>query len=434
MRKPGITIRGHRISFSAQVFLWPVLVFAALLFAQSLKMAVSYMVFIFVLLMPIGTILQLLAALLFIRTSVRTETDTVEKLSPTGFSAIVSNDCILPFPLVEAELLLPDERGISCAGKTFTLSIAPLSGCVIDRSVSFSFRGEYRVGIRSVTVCDCFHAVMLRIPCEKYTELFVLPRRFELPPRPHSAESELDTQRVMRAKGSDNTELSDIRTYLSGDSLKSIHWKLSSKSEELIVKDYSRNKGNSVCILCDLEPHFANAGETGTILRPLPEYAEIIDMLATDLVIETCIASVLRELRAGNDVTLMWMRDGYPREALLTSIADFDRIYRQFAFAPLDTTGKHISKLAAACTDIENSSLIFVSAHMDPAIAAEYQALTLLYGGTSKPPELLCCTDKSLFASDPDAEKQYRDCIYELESCGITVEMIRRRQTSVRTS
>ncbi len=431
MRKPILNIRGYSIALSSQFFLWPILLFAALLFAQSLKMAVSHMVFVFVLLMPIGAIVQPLLAIVFIRTSARIEKTTVEKHTPVQFNAIVSNSSILPFPFIEAELSLPDDRGIGCTSKRFILSLAPFAGCSIDRSLEFSFRGEYRVGIRAISVCDYFRTVKIAIPCDRYCDLFVLPRRFELPPRPNAYESELETQHVMRAIGSDNTELSDIRSYINGDSLKSIHWKLSSKSEDLIVKDYSRNNGNSVCILCDLEPHYANLGEREPITAPLPEYAEIIDMLSTDLVIETCIASALRELRAGNDVTLMWMSGGAPASAELHSLTDFNALYRRFATAPLDPIDKQLTKLVLEKRNTENLSLILVTAYLDAASAVEYAALAALYNESgAKAPELLYCADDSLFIKDEAADKRQRDCILELERAGISVISIDREPRS----
>jgi electron transport complex protein RnfG len=54
----------------------------------------------------------------------------------------------------------------------------------------------------------------------------------------------------------DKLEVSDIRDYRNGDSLKSIHWKLSSKSETFIVKDYNTGTSNQTVVFCDLTPHF----------------------------------------------------------------------------------------------------------------------------------------------------------------------------------
>ncbi len=422
MRAPTIKLKGYSIAVSSQFFIWLILIFATLLFAQSLKLPVSNMLFRFTLVMPIGALIQPVLAAIFIRTSVNLEKVTVEKHTPIELKAIISSSCILPFPFIEAELYIPDERGISCTSKSFILSLPPLGAYSINRSVEFSFRGEYCVGIKSISVCDFFRTVKITIPCERYENIFVLPRRFELAPRQTTQDSMLEREHVIRAKGSDNTELSDIRDYINGDSLKRIHWKLSLKTDELFVKEYSQNNGSSVCILCDLEPHYANLGEKEPIAAPLPEYAQIIDMLNTDLVVETCIACTLRELNSGNDVTLMWISDGKPHKSELHSIKDFDNVYRHFATAPLDKAEKHLTSLLLAKPEGNSSSLILVTAYIDEETASEYSSVAAMYHelGT-KAPEMLYCADESLFVEDEESKKRLNDCLYELERAGISV-------------
>ena len=46
---------------------YPLIVIAGLLFAQSLKLPVSYMVFVFILLWPVALAVQFIAAALFLR-------------------------------------------------------------------------------------------------------------------------------------------------------------------------------------------------------------------------------------------------------------------------------------------------------------------------------------------------------------------------------
>lgn len=40
-------------------------------------------------------------------------------------------------------------------------------------------------------------------------------------------------------KGTDASEMFDIRSYVPGDDIRSIHWKLSGKTDELIVRQAS---------------------------------------------------------------------------------------------------------------------------------------------------------------------------------------------------
>ena len=44
---------------------------------------------------------------------------------------------------------------------------------------------------------------------------------------------------IQNRKGNDPSEIFDIREYVPGDDIRSIHWKLSSKTDTLILKEAS---------------------------------------------------------------------------------------------------------------------------------------------------------------------------------------------------
>lgn len=56
---------------------------------------------------------------------------------------------------------------------------------------------------------------------------------------------------VLNRKGNDPSEMFDIREYVPGDDIRSIHWKLSSKTEELILRQPSEPSHYDVAILPD---------------------------------------------------------------------------------------------------------------------------------------------------------------------------------------
>ncbi|MCI8387541.1 MAG: DUF58 domain-containing protein [Clostridiales bacterium] len=415
--KPRINLP---ISFTMRAWMYPVIVIAALFLAQSLKLPISNMVFLFVLLLPLGTALQLIAAALAIHISVNTDSEAVQKRTPVSVSFIISNSCPLPFPFIEAEMLLPDERGAKCVPNHVGFTLIPLSGCEIRRAAKFAFRGVYSVGLTRLCIYDCFRMVKLNLNFNRYSDIFVIPRRYELPPKPLSSESEQSTQTVVRQSGQDNTELSDIRAYINGDSLKSIHWKLSSKSQDLIVKDFSRNTGNSVYIICDLEPHYRNDPDA-QLRKPLPEYEDIIDNLNSDLVVEKCLAAALRELRALNTVNLLWFelsKDGaVPVSCTMTSTADLEACFRRFASAPLVETDKQSHKLASLIPAADGSSLIFVTSCIDSIAVEDYTMLAAANRSLgAKTVELMYCIDESLYLQDPEAEREQGSRLHKLSS------------------
>ena len=77
--------RRGKLSLTARAWIYPVLLVVTLIFAQTLKQPVSHMIFVFVLLMPIGIALQFIAAVLSIRVSVRCGAETAEKNTPVSY-------------------------------------------------------------------------------------------------------------------------------------------------------------------------------------------------------------------------------------------------------------------------------------------------------------------------------------------------------------
>ena len=54
-----------------------------------------------------------------------------------------------------------------------------------------------------------------------------------------------------RRKGNDPTELFDLRGYEEGDTLTAIHWKLSAKMDDLVVRESSHPTDYDIVLLCD---------------------------------------------------------------------------------------------------------------------------------------------------------------------------------------
>lgn len=69
--------------------------------------------------------------------------------------------------------------------------------------------------------------------------------------------------RMQNRKGKDPSEMSDIREYAPGDDTRSIHWKLSSKIDQLIVREASEPFHYHVVLL----PDFGRTTASGTISR-----------------------------------------------------------------------------------------------------------------------------------------------------------------------
>lgn len=247
--EPVFTVT-HR--FTAYVIIFVV----SLVFTQALLSKVSNIFFWFIFILPWVLLIYVLLAKGALSVSMLSDTVTIEKNTPYTYEFRIDNHSPLSIPFIDAMVSIPQSNSVRCSDRTVRLSVAPLTGYHLKNTVSFRFRGTYDIGIRCFYVYDFFRIFRVRVDVENLTTVYVLPRRLTLEEASAHAVSD-DTARTVKSPLTvDKLEVSDIRDYQNGDSLKSIHWKLSSKSENFIVKDYNTGTSNQTVVFCDLTPHY----------------------------------------------------------------------------------------------------------------------------------------------------------------------------------
>lgn len=113
--------------------------------------------------------------------------------------------------------------------------------------------GETRIQCKKVLIQDLLG--LYRIPVEHFPE-----QRVIVYPKETDIQTELSRQTVGSAreegfmqnrKGNDASEMFELREYIPGDDIRSIHWKLSSKTEDLILREASDPAHYNVVLLID---------------------------------------------------------------------------------------------------------------------------------------------------------------------------------------
>ena len=94
---------------------------------------------------------------------------------------------------------------------------------------------------------------------------------------------------------SKQNEYGDIRQYRPGDGIKNIHWKLSTKTEELQVRKYASDNGRGTAIFCDF-------GGQYTAYPFAPDAAAFSD----DRIAEEALSAVWESATAGLSGCLVW--------------------------------------------------------------------------------------------------------------------------------
>ena len=429
------------ISLTYRFWIWAAVWIGCLIFTQALRAPASSILFGFVSVIPWASLVYALIAKATLKIYMLSTTAVTEKNKPFNYEFRLINEAILPYPFIDAYIKLPRRSSVRTTERCVRLSMAPMSNYTVKGTVQFRFRGTYEIGVTSFYVYDFFRIFRVRSQLNTFSTIYVLPRKLVLDAGDAFSVSDSAMRTVKAPYVYDKLEVSDIRDYRAGDSLKSIHWKLSSKSEEFIVNDYNTGSADVSYIFCDMSAHFpddaperpfVNPFETPEIPMPenkaeaAPEVEEIAEPTVTedsaetaetteetaeapkkkekkkkkkksaieaakpdihtlindeayedmnefcaDGAIELTIAVILRELRSGRDVSLMWYDDRSEIGAYcydLHTVEDFDVIFRLFASAPTVHSSKKISRLAASAGDTKDSKVMVVLPVLDDEV------------------------------------------------------------------
>ena len=132
--------------------------------------------------------------------------------------------------------------------------------------IKYSMNGIYKYSISAITIRDMLGFVSVKKDIGQTAEVNVYPER-EL-----AAEVDMsDMNRGMTEseetvkKGHDFSDVSDVREYIPGDKLMSIHWKLSAKRDILMVKDRVAMSDQQMVILTELSGSDEDVDEVLTL-------------------------------------------------------------------------------------------------------------------------------------------------------------------------
>ena len=276
----------------------------------------------------------------------------VTKGEEVKFKFSIHNESILLYPLVKVKFYNMN----SLFEKTFedkSFTVNPL--CQKDHELTFEckYRGYYEFGINSIYIGD-----LLGLFCIKHQILTpkcttVYPRIIPLSKFAIINSNIGDTDKIGRSNYEDNTMISDTKKYVQGDSIKKIHWKLTAKKQELLVRNYDSSLLTAVNIIVDLTRN---------------NYSNKENALIEDAVIESAIAVVHFCLQNFIPTRLMYFND-HMVTYYAKNMFDFDELYTVLFQMQFDQTVPfdEVVKLTLEGT-IEDVDTVLVTANLNQAL------------------------------------------------------------------
>lgn len=181
---------------------------------------------------------------------------SMEKTAQAGENLAVrvsiENPHIVPLASVEAEVTCENLRTGEVDSQVISDTPGPRGHKEVDLEIMPRNAGRYKVSVASAEITDPLGLRSRRIACEDSEYLTVMPETFDMQLSYASDAAMLEADRSSDSRrGNDPGEVRAIREYIPGDPVRNIHWKLSEKTDKLLVKELGNPVTDQFLVIMD---------------------------------------------------------------------------------------------------------------------------------------------------------------------------------------
>ena len=263
------------------------LIAAAALLATGLATGgqIYYLLFFTLLLLMLVSLASVLWALLTVKIEMKGVRPRVERGEALMTIFTVRHTSLLPVSSVRIQLNVPSAFS---AQQEISVSTPPFKTKTFRYMVRCPHRGSYEVGISRLRARDMFGLFSLsKKSGMKLLRVDVSPKTYPVAAMELKAS---DSGPELRSRATeDAASPSDVRKWQEGDVIKKVHWKLTMRKREIMVRTYEESSRPDTLIVPDLSE-----------IAALPDQALSME----DAVCEACLSQAKAQLEAGYPVRM----------------------------------------------------------------------------------------------------------------------------------
>lgn len=253
--------------------LYGLAVLACLAFSMVYKENISAVILAAVLIYPLFAWLTTFVLMKLVKAEFSKSDILAEKGTRFELIINVKNRFILPCVPMELVCDLPDEDTGLAAEKKIYVTLPPFGKAKLAMNCMNRYRGKYCFSVKKISVVDPLRIIRVTKKGKSILNAIFVPRKLNVPDVSFFCESENFIAK--RQNSTDNKEdFSHVRDYIPGESVQLVHWKLTAKQGDLMLKQFDSVFDRKALILCDF----------GCCSR------ERDPLLCADTIIETAIA------------------------------------------------------------------------------------------------------------------------------------------------
>lgn len=272
---------------------------------------IPYTLFYAFLIAPFVSFIYLFAAGFQFKFSYSTDKDMIIKGDKVKVTVHLENRSFFFLPYVKIvfhgmDMLLKQQP------RTKSFSLPPFCKKTLSFEMDCPFRGRYEVGIRHVEFKDFFGIIKLKSKRNSSASIIVHPKVVPLGRFLYKDGLFKESELLSSKHAEDMQTVSDMRKYTYGDSYKKIHWKLTAKANDLIVKNFRQSNRTNIVLLLDLSMNTGSAEQ---------------NIIIEDKLIESIAAAANYYLSKSIPVNLVYYL-GKTVDIEAGSPQDFNQIYK----------------------------------------------------------------------------------------------------------
>ena len=287
-----------------------------------------------------------------------------EKNAQFELGLFISNRSLTPCAPVELVCTIPDRDTGLFSRKRVYASLPPLGKSRLSVMCLHKYRGSYTAKLERIAVYDPLRIIRLSRKLKAEMTLVFLPRKISLGDLAAAASGERNLSQIKLLSG-EREEFSHVREYKEGDVIQLVHWKLTAKADELMMKQFEETNERRALILCD---YCFDSSDPNPLLR-------------ADSIIETAIAFAMSSVDAGVRATVDF---GASENGFVSEISDrssFDRFYDLMSVLPAKMEVCGLADLAAASARAAASVIFLVTARLNEDALNAAEMLSQSFGG-----------------------------------------------------
>jgi len=153
---------------------------------------------------------------------------------------------------IEAYFFVSDLFGNTSSENMTTVALSPFESYDMEFKVRFEHIGRYNAGVRKIVLTDFLRLFTVTLANPAMREVEVTPRIVSIQKIELTNEAVVEALKATKAALADSLDYAYVRSYVPGDPLKTIHWKLSARGDSYLTRLYEVFTNPGVAIVMDM--------------------------------------------------------------------------------------------------------------------------------------------------------------------------------------